>query len=80
MIDKLKFMIRFMSPKKIRCYVLIGYYNSPDSDLHRIETLKKLKIDPYVMPYDRKDPYQKAFQKWVNGHVFRKVKWEDFKW
>lgn len=76
--DKLKFMLRFIKPYKILCYTLIGYYNSPDSDLHRIETLKKLNIDPYVMPYDRKDPYQKKFQRWVNGHAYRNVKWEDF--
>lgn len=77
--NKLKFMLRFIKPYKVMCYVLIGYYHSPDSDLFRVETLRKLKIDPFVMPYDKSDLYQKAFARWVNDKaIFKKVKWEDY--
>lgn len=78
--SKLKFMLRFVKPYKIMCYVLIGYYYSPDMDLHRVETLRSLGIDPFVMPYNKKDLYQKAFARWVNHKaIFKKVKWEDYR-
>ncbi len=77
---KLEFMLQFIKPYKIMCYVLIGYYNSPDIDLHRVETLRKLKIDPFVMPYNKKDPYQADFARYVNHKAtFKTVKWEDYR-
>lgn len=77
--SKLKFMLRFVKAYKIMCYVLIGYYNSPDIDLRRVETLRSLKIDPFVMPYNKDDPYQKRFARWVNKkEIFYTVKWEDY--
>ncbi len=76
---KLKFMLQFVKAYKIMCYVLIGYYNSPAIDLKRVETLRGLKIDPFVMPYDKADPYQKRFARWVNRKaIFKSVKWEDY--
>ena len=77
--SKLKFMLRFIKPYKIMCYVLIGYYNSPDSDLYRVETLRKLGIDPFVMPYNKKDLYQRSFARWVNHKaIFKTVEWKDY--
>lgn len=74
---QLKFILKYIKPYKIMCYVLVGYYNSPDSDLYRVETLRKLKIDPFVMPYNKKDPYQKKFARWVNHKaIFKTVKWD----
>jgi hypothetical protein len=79
--SKLKFMLRFVKPYKIMCYVLIGYYYSPEIDLRRVETLRSLGIDAFVMPYDKKDLYQKAFARWVNDKaIFAKVKWEDYRY
>lgn len=64
----------------IRCYVLIGFSSTLKEDLHRIEVLKSMNIDIYVMCIDRKkDRHQKKFQRWVNGFAYRTVKWEDFK-
>ncbi len=69
-----------VKPYKIMCYVLIGYWSTRKQDLHRIETLRGLKIDPFVMPYDKTDPYQKRFARWVNHKaIFKTVKWEDYK-
>lgn len=77
---KLKFMLRFIKPYKIMCYVLIGYYNSPDIDLYRVNTLRDMGIDPFVMPYNKKDPYQKRFVRWVNHKaIFKTVEWKDYK-
>jgi hypothetical protein len=45
-----------------------------------IETLNSLKIDPFVMPYNKHDRYQKDFARWVNMKAtFKTVKWADYK-
>ena len=69
-----------VKPYKIMCYVLIGYWSTPEQDLRRVETLRGLKIDPFVMPYDKTDLYQKRFARWVNHKaIFKSVKWEDYR-
>jgi len=69
-----------LKPYKLMCFVLIGYWSSPEEDLYRVETLRKLKIDPFVMPYNKKDRYQKDFARWVNHKaIFKSVKWEDYR-
>ena len=76
---QLKQIIQWIKPYKLMCYVLIGYDSTPEEDLYRVEELRKLKIDPFVMPFDKTDSYQKSFARWVNDKaIFRKVKWEDY--
>ena len=71
---------KWISPSKITCYVLIGYWSTPEQDLHRVETLRMLGISPFVMPYDKSDPYQRRFARWVNFKaIFKSVKWKDYK-
>ncbi len=77
---KLKQIIKIIKPYRLMCYVLIGYWSTPEEDLYRIEALRKLKIDSFAMPYNKKDPYQKKFARWVNHKAIHKtVKWEDYK-
>jgi hypothetical protein len=75
----IRLLMRYVRPSKIMCYVLTGYNSTKKEDLRRIRTLQELKITPYVMCMNRKDPRQKKFQKWVNGFAFRNVPWEEFK-
>jgi len=64
---------------KIMVYVLIGYNSTEEEDLYRVEMLREMKIDPFVMPYDKSDPYQRKFARWVNRKaIFKSVKWEDY--
>ena len=80
LIKDFNLMLEFIKPYKIACYVLIGFNSTKKEDLYRVETLRELKIDPFVMPYNKKDPYQKAFARWVNHKaIFKTVKWEDYK-
>ena len=76
---KIRELLRYVGPSKIMCYVLIGHDSTLKQDIQRIEKLRKLKISPYVMCMNRQDRHQKKFQKWVNGHAYWNVKWEDFK-
>jgi len=72
--------VNWIKPYKLMCYVLIGFNSTPEEDLFRVEELRKLKIDPFVMPYDKNNTYQKRFERWVNMKaIFKSVKWEDYK-
>jgi hypothetical protein len=78
-LPKLKHITRWIKPYKLMCYVLIGYWSTPEEDLYRVETLRGLGVDPFVMPFDKSDPYQRKFARWVNHKaIFKTVKWEDY--
>ena len=73
-------MTKYVKPYKIMCYVLIGFNSTPEQDLYRVEKLRELKIDPFVMPYDKSDQYQKKFARWVNHKaIFKTVKWPEYR-
>lgn len=77
--DDIAGLLKYVKPYKIMCYVLIGHNSTPQHDLDRVECLRQFKIDPFVMPYNKKDPYQKRFARWVNHKaIFKTVKWEDY--
>ena len=69
-----------IKPYQMAFYVLIGFHSTPEEDLHRVETLRAYGCDPYSMPYDKKDPYQKRFTRWVNHKaIFKTVPWSEYK-
>ncbi len=75
----IKELCKYVKPYKIMCYVLIGYWSSPEEDLFRVMELRKLGVSPFAMPFNKKDKYQKAFSRWVNHKaIFKSVKWEDY--
>lgn len=77
---KIKEMTKYIKPYKIMCYVLIGYNSTPEQDLYRVEKLRELGVDPFVMPYNKSDKYQKKFARWVNHKaIFKTVKWTEYK-
>ena len=79
LVPAIKNMIEYIKPYRIMCYVLVGYWSTPKEDLYRVETLRKLGVDPFVMAYNKKDYYQKRFARWVNHKaIFKAVKWEDY--
>lgn len=79
-ISGIKRLTKYIKPYKLMCYVLIGYDSTEEEDLHRVETLRALKIDPFVMPFDKSDLYQRTFARWVNNKaMFKKVKWQDYR-
>jgi len=69
-----------IKPYQMAFYVLIGYHSTPDEDLHRVEVLRGYDVDPFVMPYNKEDPYQRKFARWVNHKaIFNTVPWKDYK-
>lgn len=75
----IKILGKYNLEHKSMFYVLIGYNSTPEEDLYRVETLRGLGIDPFVMPYNKFDDYQRKFARWVNHKaIFKSVKWEDY--
>lgn len=80
-IEKVKLLNNFgLSSYKMFCFILIGYNTTIEEDLYRVELCRELKINPFVMPYDKFNKYQKDFARWVNHKaIFKSVKWEEYK-
>lgn len=67
-----------IKPGRMQFFVLIGYQSTPEQDLDRVTKLFNRGCDPYAMPYNKFDRYQKAFCRWVNRRMMSKVAWEDY--
>ena len=65
------------SDRKRRVYVLTNYGSTHEQDLYRVETLRGMGYDPYVMVYDRPTAPKitRQLQRWVNNkRIFYTVK------
>lgn len=80
--DLTEHFIKFAELSKIhdrrkRCvYVLTNFGSTHEEDLYRINTLRELDFDPYVMIYDKPNaPEETRFlQRWVNNkRIFRTI-------
>jgi hypothetical protein len=69
-------MANVFGKSKIMVYVLIGYWSTPEEDLMRVTKILELGLDPWVMPYNKQDPYQKAFERWANRHA--NCEWKEY--
>jgi hypothetical protein len=69
-----------MPLRRIIFYVLIGFDTTPEEDLHRVEVLRSLGVDSFVMPYDKRDPYQRQFARYVNRKpIFKSATWDEYR-
>lgn len=69
-----------IKPWRMAFYILIGFDTTPEQDLYRVKKIAALGCDPYAMPYNKRDAYQKRFARWVNHRaIFNTVAWEDYK-
>ncbi len=71
--SKLRQIAEWIPPSKIMVYVLIGYNTTPEQDQHRVNVINSLGMDPFAMPYDKHNYYQKNFARYVNGFVCKKI-------
>lgn len=71
--------LKAVRKSNIMCYVLIGH-TTHEENIHRVSVLDAMGVDPFVMPLNKRDPYQKRFARWVNHKaVFKTVRWKDYK-
>lgn len=68
--------IEVFGKSRIMVYVLIGFWSTPAQDLYRVKMIRALGLDAWVMPYNKKDLYQFAFERWCNRHI--NCKWEEY--
>jgi len=66
---------------QMQFFVLIGYDTTPEEDYYRVMMLwEEYGALPFVMPYNKKDLYQKKFARWVNHRaIFKSVQWKYYK-
>ena len=78
--DKIELLLNYIRPYKLMCYVLIGYWSTPEEDLMRVMHLwDEYKIHAFAMPYNKFDPYQKNFARWCNNKIiFKSCTWEEY--
>jgi hypothetical protein len=68
-----------LKPDQMSFYVLIGFNTTPEEDMYRVMKLHNYGCNPYIMPYNKDDPYQRQFARWVNHKaIFKSVKWENY--
>ena len=70
-----------IKPWRLMFYVLVGFNTDKDYDLYRIYTLRDMGANPFVMPYDKTDRYQKDLARWCNNKfVFKSTpRFEDYR-
>ena len=83
--DKLREVTKYIKPRKMSCYVLVGYNSTVEQDMYRLSRLRELGISPIVQPYrdfnnDRKPTlYEKDLAQWANKHqIFKACEFKDF--
>lgn len=68
-----------IKPWRLMFYVLVGFNTTPDYDMRRIMTLHELGANPFVMPFDKSDPYQKHLARWCNNKfIFKSTNFEHY--
>lgn len=79
-INGIRLLNQYRTPlSRIMFYVLIGYNTTPEEDMHRVLLLRENKVTPFVMPYDKRNFYQKQFAMWVNQIcLFKKMSFDEY--
>ena len=68
-----------VKPWRLMFYVLVGFNTPRYYDLDRIMTLHEMGANPFVMPFDKSDPYQRHLARWCNNKViFKTTTFEDY--
>ena len=77
---KVKLLTKYFTNRRKLCfYILIGFNSTKEEDYERVKKIEEWNCDPFVMPYNKKDEYQKRFARWVNHKaIFKTVKWKDY--
>lgn len=69
-----------IKPHQMAFFVLVGFDTTEEQDLRRIHALRARGCEPFVMPYDRRNPYQAALARWANHKAIAKsVPWPEYR-
>ena len=68
-----------IKPYRLMFYVLVGFGTQKHYDLYRINLLHQLGANPFVMPFDKSDRYQKDLARWCNNKfIFKSTSFENY--
>ncbi len=68
-----------IKPWRLMFYVLVGFNTTSEYDMHRIMTLHRLGANPFVMPFDKSDPYQRHLARWCNNKfIFKSTTFDNY--
>lgn len=62
-----------LKPWRLMFYVLVGFNTAREYDLMRIYKLRELGANPFVMPFDKGDAYQRRLARWCNNKTIFKA-------
>lgn len=69
-----------ISGKRLTFYVLVGFNTSHEQDLHRVNTLLELGVDPFVMIYNKRkdDQFIRHLARYTTRHRYKKCAFQDY--
>jgi len=77
--DGIKTLSKYIKPYRHMCFMLVGYNTSFEEDMYRFRKLAEMKIDPFVMIYNKEgDIRLKHFARWVNSRIYKTCKFNEY--
>ena len=69
-----------IQPDDLTFYVLTGFNTTHEQDLYRVQKLKSLGVNPYVMLYEgiKSDPFTLHLARWVNAKIHRTCEFANY--
>lgn len=78
-IEGIKTLSQHIKTYRHMCFMLVGYNTSFEEDMYRFRKLVEMKIDPYVMIYNKQgDLRLKHFARWVNSRIYKTCDFKEY--
>jgi len=80
--DGIAVFSKYLSPKNMTFYMLVGYDAGWEEDWYRFEVLRSLGVHPFVMLFKGEKPIDqklKHFARWVNKRIYKVCRWEEYR-
>ena len=70
---KLEILLKYIKPRHIMVYILVGFNTEFSQDMFRFNIVKDYGCEPYIMIYNnrRDKPILRHFARWVNKRIYK---------
>ncbi len=71
--EKIKILLKYIRPRHIMVYILVGFNTTFEQDKHRFKLVLKYGGEPFIMIYNnrRDKPILRYFARWVNKRIYK---------
>lgn len=77
--EGIKILSKYIKTYKHMCFTLVGYNTTFEEDIYRFEKLRDLKVDPYIMIYNKKGTAKlHHFARWVNSRIYKICNFDEY--